>query len=293
MRAKGEAKPPNEASVLPRSIKHLSLSSIPTELDRLYKEVGGPAPIVEGVGPKILQRVCRDFPFSCIEPICRPYAKDNIEVRRHWPWIAFAASKYRFERGEKRTYTDEPKPSEILSLLDDVETAARRLVDLLCRMQQLAYRLEDAGNPHRRAHLSWIHEFLLQNLESARPEIGRDPEAFVRSLTSNEIFLKQLVQLRVAAAGARNRVDPKMLQRPRPQRDPAIYNLVWRAATIWQSMTGRHASVNKVHRRDGDTRSDFILFVTSIAKLAADYEPAATEIATAFNTWNRARKKAQ
>jgi hypothetical protein len=235
--------------VPPRSTKHISLSSIPTDLDRLYNELGGPAPIVEGVKRKILQQVSRDFPFSRVEPICRPYAKDNNEARRHWPWIAFAASQYRFAREEKRTYTDEPKPSEILSRLNDVETTARRLVDLLCQMQQFAYRLEDAGNPHRRAHLSWIHEFLLQNLESARLEIDRDPEAFVRSLTLNEIFLKQLVQLRVAAAGARNRVDPKMLQRPKPQRDPAIYDLVWRAAKIWKA-SPRSCCVGNVAMRD-------------------------------------------
>jgi hypothetical protein len=273
-------------------LKHTSLSSVPTELDRLYKELGEPAPIAS-LDRKTLKRACHNFGFSRVEPTCRPYAQDNNEARRHWPWIALAASQYRLELEEKRTYTDEPKPSEILSLLDDVETAARRLVDLLCRMQQFAYRLEDAGNPNRRAHLSWIHEFLLQNLESARPEIDRDPEAFVQSLTLNEIFLRQLVQLRVAARGARGRVDSRRLQRPKPQRDPAIYNLVWRSAKIWESMTGRQASVNKVHRRSGDTRPDFVLFVISIAKMAANHEPAPTEIATAFNTWNRARKKAR
>ena len=102
-------------------------------------------------------------------------------------------------------------------------------------MQQFAFRLEESGNPYWRAHLSWIHEFLLQNLESARPEIDRDPEAFVRSLTLNELFLRQLVQLRVAAEGAHSRVDFEMLKRPKPQRDPAIYNLVWRSAKIWKA----------------------------------------------------------
>ena len=273
-------------------LKRTSLSSIPTELDRLYKDLDGPAPIAS-VDRKTVKRVCHDFRFSQVEPICRQYVKGNNEALRHWPWIALAAFHYRFEREEKRTYTDEPKPSEILSLLDDVETTARRLVDLLCRMQQFASRLEESGNPYRRAHLSWIHEFLLQNLESARPDIDRDPQAFVRSLTLNEIFLRQLVQLRVAAKGAHSLVDSEMLKRPKPQRDPAIYNLVWRSAQIWESMTGRPASVNKVHRRDHDTRPDFILFVTSIAELAVNHEPAPTEIATAFNTWNRARKKAR
>ena len=292
MRAKGEAKASNTIRAPSRAVKQKSLSSIPTELDRLYKELGGPAP-VESVDRKTLKRACHNFRFSHVEPICRPYATEISKARRHWPWIALAAFQYRFEQETKRTYTDEPKPSEIISLLDHLETTARKLVDLLCRMQQFAYRLEDAGNPYRRAHLSWIHEFLLQNLESARPEIDRDPEAFARSLTLTELFLKQLVQLRVAAAGARNRVDPKMIQRPKLQHDPAIYNLVWRSAKIWESMTGRQASVNKVHRPSGDTRSDFVRFVTSIAKMAADHEPAPTQIGTAFNTWNRARKKAR
>jgi hypothetical protein len=72
---------------------------------------------------------------------------------------------------------------------DYVETTIRRLVDLPCRIQQLAYRLGDAGNgnPHRWAHLSWIHEFLLQNLESARPEIDRDPEACVEPPSGRKV----------------------------------------------------------------------------------------------------------
>src|SRR6476646_2375677 len=112
-------------------LKHTSLSSIPTELDRLYSELGGPAPITS-IDRKTVKRACHDFRFSQVEPICRRHIKGDNEIRRHWPWIALAAFQYRFEREEKRTYSDEPKPSEILSLLSDVETTARRLVDLLC-----------------------------------------------------------------------------------------------------------------------------------------------------------------
>ena len=187
----------------------------------------------------------------------------------------------------------EPTPTEILSLLDNIKSTAKKLAVLLRRVGQLGNRTKDVRNPHRRAHLEWIHKIFLQDPASPHPEIDKVPEISAQSRILRALLLVQLRELQVAAAIARHEVNPKLLQRQKPQRDPALYELVQHAAEIWESMTGRRASVNKVHRRDGDTRPDFILFVTSIAKLAADYEPTATEITTAFNTWNCARKKTQ
>ena len=254
-------------------------------------ELGSSDPMVAGVYHEDLERVRLEFPLSAVEPVYRAYLEDHVDGRLYWPWIALTASEYRSERKYRSTRRDEPKPSEVLALLGDVEATSQRLMELILRVEELAFRLEEAEHPARRSHLRWVYDLLLKYLQRAR-EITRDDwESRAKPLAFKETFVLELVALQMAAAEARRSVDLKSLKRPKPQRDPALYNLIWRAAAVWESMTGRRASVNKVHRRGHDTRSDFMIFVAGVAKLASDREPTATEILTAFRTWNSARKK--
>ena len=51
------------------------------------------------------------------------------------------------------------------------------------------------------------------------------------------------------------------------------------AKPIWQSLTGRKPSVNKVA---GERKSDFATFVRELAKIAGGTEPTFKQVQTAF-----------
>jgi hypothetical protein len=73
------------------------------------------------------------------------------------------------------------------------------------------------------------------------------------------LLLKRLVGIQaVAGEAATKLIDRDLLKRKKGQADPALYNLVWRGAEIWLSLTGRVASPNRVHRRDSGEEPDFV-----------------------------------
>ena len=264
---------------------HKSLS-IPTDLDRVYDEFGGPAPIHEPMPDRRnFERYCSEFSLHAITPILEVWNEDFVAIRQHWPWVAFAASQYRFEQVEWKKYDDELKPDEICTLLERLDTTLGKVVQDLCDLQKLSSRLRDWKAPNRRGHLGWMYEFLIQNLHSPTPEIDTRPEALIRSFEGSEIFIKQLAQLRAAAQVARNQMDKSLLTRSKPQSgQEGLYNLAWRSAQIWESLTGRIPSANKVSSKKRDADSpDFVLFVQEIARLATGKVPTRNQIETALN----------
>jgi hypothetical protein len=107
-------------------------------------------------------------------------------------------------------------------------------------------------------------------------------------------FYQRLDRVEVAAKAADERIVPELLRRQRMQGDRGLGNLVSRAALVWQSLTGREASVNKVARADShDDRPDFVIFVSNIAKVACNHEPTFAEIETAFDTPKAAKNKSE
>ena len=56
--------------------------------------------------------------------------------------------------------------------------------------------------------------------------------------------MNRLIDVEVAASEATKRVDADLLKRKKAQADPGLYNLVWRGAEIWSSLTGRTSSAN-------------------------------------------------
>ena len=270
--------------------------------------MGGPS-LIDEFEQSYFQGPCENFPFKTIWDTYRDWVADKNTARRHWPWVALSANEYKKCR-EKRNYYDEPKPSEIVTLLNRIGANADHLANDLDHLHRLSGRLDDPGAPFRRGHLNWINEFLKQNLAGAlgsnppsprintdnsdkSPDVINDPDVQQWSSRAFGEFLGRLTVLSDAVRRVRSKVDAELLRRPRPQKDPDLYYLVWGAALVWESMTGRKASVNKVVSEQKDSLPDFVIFVTNVAKLAANHEPSYDEIATSFRNWKSAEKKSQ
>lgn len=276
-----------------------SLNAVRSEFQILCDAHGGPVPLIAAADPNGLQNAlehaCSEFFFAKSWDAYRDWEPDKVRAMQHWPWVAFAASQYRFERNEKEKYKEEPRPKEVEKLVGSIATNAKALCQNLIRLQDLSFRLGDTEAPYRRPHLAWMHEFLSQNLLQARSQIDDNPEVMVAAHFAALDFYQRLARIEVAANAANERILPDLLRRPRPQGDRGLGHLVSRASLIWRSLTGREASVNKVARSGShdDDRPDFVIFVSNIARLAFKREPTFSQIATAFGTRNSAQKESR
>ena len=269
----------------------MSLSSVRTEFEILCKELGGPAPLDDRVERSTFTPACDDFRLTTVWPLIEKWKVGKDTTRRYWPWIALAAQQYRYERKAKKAY-DPLKKCQIEALIPRIHKHADLLVKDLCKLKKLSNRLRESHAPMRRDHLAGIDEYLSQNLvDPSSSEVDKGPAALVQSFETWEHFLKLLINLVAASQVVQEEIDESLLKGSKPQNDPALHNLVWRAVEIWEGLTGRVASVNKSMKKNGEIRPDFVLFVIDIAKLAADHEPTYSQILTAFRTCYRAGKK--
>src|SRR5262249_23943362 len=126
---------------------------------------------------------------------------------------------------------------------------------------------------------------------SPRADVDQSGDAMIVSLVRGEEFIEQLITLSAAAEAAEGRLDEQLIGRTRPSSDDSLYNLLWRCAEIWNGLTGRPASVDKVASKSReDDRPDFLLFVCDVARMATGNEPTFKQVATAFRTPYRGEK---
>ena len=137
-----------------------SLSDIKSEYKKLCDELGGPADVGLTINKRNLETYCREYRMGQVLPILTQFQNDEVKARRHWPWAAFALSHYKFEHLERQKYADEPRPKEILELLEGIQQSAHDLGSALSRLQELSNRLADPTAPLRRPHLGWRHRGL-------------------------------------------------------------------------------------------------------------------------------------
>jgi hypothetical protein len=251
---------------------------IRSELDILYDELGGPA---DGVAIDVQRFTfaiyCKDYPSRRIVPILRHYQSDESSARKHWPSAAFAVGQYHYEIEERAKYSDdEPTPKEVAELLLQIEHSAQKLHTGLCRLQALSYRVKDPTAPLRRAHLAWLDAFVSQAAAGFPSNDVNEHLVVVDS--AKQAWVKQLAMLEAAVKFARKkRLDKKLLERERGQTNPALPNFVRRCAEIWESMTGREPSANKIHRTDRKD-PDFVIFVQELG-VAQALEPTRRQVA--------------
>jgi len=254
--------------------QHFSLSSFRTDLDRLYSELGGPAPLGNRIDRTTFARCCDEFDWGKVEPMLRRFQKDRDTGKRHWPWVAFALDQYRFERKERQQNGVRLNPGEVISLMNDIERSAKELVSGLARLQTYSQAPGDPTAPLEKPHLRYLDQLISQAAAGAlAAEVNKDPIHLLRVSREKMSFLKRLVGIQAVAAEAATRlVDKGLLKRKKGQADPALHNLVGRGAKIWSSLTGRVPSPNKVHR-DSSEEPDFVLFIQDLVRLAGGERP--------------------
>jgi hypothetical protein len=255
-----------------------SLNAVKSEYKKFCEQHGGPITCDDRFANIDFEYCCREFPRRIFEPTIDRWSADPVHGIRHWPLMAFAASQYAFLQREFKKYGTEASPAQVRELLDEIRKSARRLSKALVQFQEMAARLSDGTAPLAGPHLSWLDEIIAQAMAGElAPEVNEERLAMVHFGRID--FLHRLVDVEVAARDVRDRLDPKLLRRARTSENRALRTLVAMAKSIWQSLTGRKPSVNKVA---GERRSDFVTFVQELAKIAGGPEPTFKQVQNAF-----------
>jgi hypothetical protein len=252
-----------------------SFGSLRTDLDRVYLELGGPAPLRGRVDRNAFARCCNEFAWGKVDPTLRRFQKDRDIAKRHWPWVAFSLSQYRFERKERQQNGVRLDPKEVISLLNDIRRSAKELVSGLARFQMYSQALGDPTAPFGKPHLRYLDQLISQAAAGdLAAEVNKDPKYMLWVFSEKMLLLKRLVGIEAVAGEAATRlVDRDLLKRKKGQADPALYHLVWRGAKIWSSLTGRVPSANRVLRRGSGEEPDFVLFIQDLVRLAGGERP--------------------
>jgi hypothetical protein len=253
-----------------------SLNGVKSEYKRFCERHGGPIICSDGFAGIDFEYCCREFPRRRFEPTIDRWVSDPVQGIRHWPVMAFAASQYAFRQREFSKYGAEASPAQVRELLDEISKSSRRLGRALVQLQEMSTRLGDGTAPLAEPHLSWLDEIIAQAM-AGRPlaEVG---DLAIVGFTRTDFF-RCLVDVEGAARQAQQHLDPELLRRARTSENRALRTLVAMAKPIWQSLTGRKPSVNKV---GGERRSDFVTFTQELAKIAGGPEPTFKQIQTAF-----------
>jgi hypothetical protein len=255
-----------------------SLNAVKSEYKKFCEQHGGPIICDDKFAGIDFEHYCREFPRRRFQPTIDRWVTDPVPGIRHWPVMAFAASQYAFLQREFSKYGAEASPAQVRKLLDEIEKSSRRLGRALVQLQEMSARLSDGTAPLAGPHLSWLDEIIARAMAGRlAAEVSEEQLASVHFARMD--FLGLLVDVEVAAGNARERLDPELLRRARTSENRALRTLVAMAKPIWQSLTGRKPSVNKVA---GESRSDFVTFTQELAKIAGGPEPTFKQIQTAF-----------
>jgi hypothetical protein len=241
----------------------LNFPSLKTEYDHLCEDLGGPADLGHSGLDDDLQRACGVYPLRLILPVLIEFKPGNVDARRHWPWAALALALFVSAQKEHTKYADEPTPKDLEALLLEIAESARALNSQLNQLQNLSERDKDPTAPYRRAHLTWLDMFISQGVAEAPSNgVTEDP---LLLLAARLDFAKKLAMIEATAKKASKRVDRSLLNRERGQGIPGLSNFVFRCGEIWENLTGRKPSANKVSRIEGPEDPDFVVFVRNLA----------------------------
>jgi CRISPR-associated DxTHG motif protein len=255
-----------------------SLNSVKSDYRIFCDQYGGPIICDDRFAKIDFEYCCRVFHRRKFQPTIDRWAPDETHGIRHWPVMAYAASQYAFRQREFSKYGAESSPAQVRELLDEIRKNAWRLSRALVQFQEMSARLSDGTAPLAVPHLSWADEIIAQAMAGQlAPEVNEERLALVHAARID--FLRRLVDVEVAARDVQKRLDPKLLRRRRTSENRALRTLVGMAKPIWQNLTGRRPSVNKVA---GERKSDFVTFVQELAKIAGGPEPTFKQVQTAF-----------
>jgi hypothetical protein len=255
-----------------------SLNAVKTEYKKFCDQHGGPITCDDTFTNIDFEHCCREFPRQKFDSTIGRWVTDPVHGIRHWPVMAYAASQYAFRQREFNKYGAEASPAQVRDLLDEIRKSARRLSRALVQFQEMSARLSDGTAPLAGPHLSWVDEIIAQAMAGElAADVNEQRLAMVHFARID--FLRRLADVEVAARYAQERLDLKLLKGARTSENRALRTLVAMAKPIWQSLTGRKPSVNKVA---GERKSDFVTFVQELAKIAGGPEPTFKQVQTAF-----------
>jgi hypothetical protein len=262
------------------------MPTIRSEYELLCDELGGPADIKAPIkwARAALAPYCSEYSSSTILPILLKFQADKPSARRHWPWAAFAISHYVWEQQERSKYTGEPSPKDVEALLSQIEQGARKLGSGLLRLEELSDRLGDPATPLRRAHIGWLNALISQAAAGfLADDVNESGEHLLPVDSEKRAFLNRLADVETGAKIARSRVDRALLGRERSQSAPGLSTFVFRCGAIWESLTGRKPSANKVFRRSSEGEDpDFVVFLQELAKVGKAPVPSRNQVASSL-----------
>ena len=237
------------------------------------RELGGLVPLWD-LDRRAVIRAAERFPLFQVEPAVARWAKETDEVwaRRHWPWVALASDQWLFQHRYRSGVTlPEYRPGDVKAafarIAKNAEAIAQDLADL-----QMATNNTVASAQHQPGHVGWLLTGVCLFQERDFSTADKAAEGFTADEIATAMFAQialteRLVRLSVAAGHFGEFADIDLLRRTKPGVDPVLPTYVGRLATIWESLSGRRASVGKVHRADDD-RPVFVIFCQECASMA-------------------------
>ena len=253
------------------------------DLDRLDK-IGGPAQIAPVTSEIMFDRACSEFRELEILEILMEYTADLTTARRHWPWIALAALGYRFNQEFDRP-ADDPAPSDVTEVLGQLRQDSSRLLANLEKFASWHQKPREFAHATKRGHLEYLDSILAQHV-AGWGKAGTPHDVDAVALFNERLkFLNWQHGLSCLIEGireAQGMQDNSLLVSPIRVTIAGLHQLVKQLALIWQSMTGKTPSANRVHRRGGDSIPDFVRMVSEVASLANCHVPTASQVKSAL-----------
>lgn len=209
---------------------------------------------------------CSERPYSDFADLLKKWAPENVDAPKHLPALAYAVFLYDYRNQELHRDWGLTSPTDVKELLSDIHKHAGALSRKLGRLGLLAHRISDGAKPESQAHLAHLNQVISQAIAGLLSPQEANEDLFLELgiAAKRRKFIAQLIDVEVGAKDALHQADNSQLSMPRPSKDRALKVLVQIAKPIWQSLTNRVASVNKVCRE----APDFVIFIQDLVEIA-------------------------
>jgi hypothetical protein len=233
-----------------------------------------------------LERCCDEFPFSAFRPILLKFQSDQTVAIRHWPWAAFAASYYAYEIEHRAKYrAADSSPKAIWDLINAIKKSSQELARNLSALRSLSNRLPDPKSLDHYEQVALLNEIIARAAVGLRgpPDNHYDWLQSIASQAAVGRLFSQLQNIAAASKNAPSAIDAHLLKRVRGLDNPALSNFAFRCGAIWQSLTARKPSAERLNSKD-IADPDFVVFVQQIALVAQPNRavPTRDEVATSI-----------
>jgi hypothetical protein len=238
----------------------------------------GPAEIGAGWRVDWFARAISDslshFPKEIAEPIMRRYCADEAKVSSHYPWVAFAIAGYR--RASLSRSDADLAPSEMQKVLQSISNKATELNELLEIVDRAGSAANRAGNVSKFKAYAAVDRKLIDVLSRKFGDVRTDDDW--AEADDWRLALRLLPQYANEAAleiatddAAKGGSGPRLV---------GAVGLVSVLSAVWQSMTGRRASAEKIKKQKLSDDPPFVRFIADLAIAAEIPAPSRRTVQT-------------